>query len=130
MRSDIDCVFDIQTRARLAAPGAIGSVTGVNLQASEQAFAAVQSELAQERADALSRAGHKVQVEFDRCHRLLAQIDRHDHGHDRRHELLAEYREARAAFEHRRWQLHVHREAIGLNDHRWVDRVFPTPERR
>ncbi|MBI5088833.1 MAG: hypothetical protein HZB15_08255 [Actinobacteria bacterium] len=99
----------------------------MNLQASEQAFAAVQSELAQERADALARAGHKVQVEFDRCHRLLARLESGDGGH---HDLLAEYRAARAAFEHRRWQLHVHREAIGLNDHRWVDRVFPMPERR
>ncbi|MGE0000412.1 MAG: hypothetical protein AB7R77_27100 [Ilumatobacteraceae bacterium] len=103
----------------------------MHLEQSEQAFAALQTELARERADALARAGRKVQVEFDRCHRLLAEIDAPTTTHDtRRHDLLAEYRAARAAFEHRRWQLHVHREAIGLNDHRWVDRVFPMPERR
>jgi hypothetical protein len=98
-------------------------------QHSEQAFEAVQTELARERAEALARAGHKVQAEFDRCHRLLMQLDRPAPGADRE-ALLVEYRGARAAFEHRRWQLHVHREAIGLNDHRWVDRVFPMPERR
>jgi hypothetical protein len=101
----------------------------VHREHSEQAFAAVQTELAQERAEALARAGRKVQAEFDRCRSLLEQLDaatQASEGHD----LLVEYRAARAAFEHRRWQLHVHREAIGLNDHRWVDRVFPMPERR
>jgi hypothetical protein len=98
-----------------------------NLQHSEHAFAAVQTEIAHERADALARAGRLVQHEFDRCQRLLHQLDR---GEGRPDEVLSEYRQARAAFEHRRWQLHVHREAIGLNDHRWVDRIFPTPERR
>jgi hypothetical protein len=93
----------------------------------ERSFAVVQSEVDQERASALGRAGRKVQEQFDRCQQLIGRIDANDGPID---ELLAEYREARQAFEQRRWQLYVHREAIGLNDHRWVDRVFPMPARR
>jgi hypothetical protein len=95
----------------------------------ERNFAAVQSEIAEERAAALGRAGRKVEVQFERCQQLIEQLDGvTDAGP--RHELLAQYRQARDEFEHRRWQLCVHREAIGLNDHRWIDRIFPTPERR
>ena len=92
-------------------------------------FAAVEVELNEERAAALGRAGRKVQVQFERCQQLVAQLDAPDDDADP-HQLLLEYREARDEFELRRWQLCVHREAIGLNDHRWVDRVFPTPARR
>ena len=92
-------------------------------------FAAVEAEINEERAAALGRAGRKVQVQFERCRGLLAQLDASDEPVDR-HELLAEYREARDEFELRRWQLTVHREAIGLNDHRWIERIYPTPARR
>lgn len=95
----------------------------------ERSFAAVEAEINEERAAALGRAGRRVQAEFDRCRQLSARID--DAGEPgERSRLLDEYRAAHAAFEHRRWQLHVHREAIGLNDHRWVDRVYPMPARR
>ena len=95
----------------------------------ERNFAAVQSEIDEERAAALGRAGRKVQVQFERCQQLIARLDALPVGSPM-HDLLDEYRRARDEFEHRRWQLCVHREAIGLNDHRWIDRIFPTPERR
>jgi hypothetical protein len=95
----------------------------------ERSFAAVEAEINEERAAALGRSGRRVQLEFERCRQLGVQIDRADEPGERQR-LIDEYRAARAAFEHRRWQLHVHREAIGLNDHRWVDRVFPMPARR
>jgi hypothetical protein len=95
----------------------------------ERNFAAVEAEINEERAAALGRAGRKVQVQFERCQQLIAQLDAPEDLPDR-HDLLAEYREARDEFEQRRWQLCVHREAIGLNDHRWIDRVYPTPARR
>lgn len=65
------------------------------------------------------------EVSFERCHELRLLLDSSD-GSD----LVDEYREARAAFEHARWQLCVHREAIGLNNHRWIDNIFPMPPHR
>lgn len=100
-------------------------VLPVRRELAERNFAFVESELNQERAAALGRAVRKVEVHFERCHELRALLDGPD-GSD----LVDEYREARAAFEHARWQLCVHREAIGLNNHRWIDSIFPMPPRR
>ena len=90
---------------------------------------AVEAELTEERASALGRAGRKLEEQFDRCRHLAGLIDSdaHDMGSD---QLLTEYRRAVEEFEHYRWRLCVQREALGLYDHRWVDRVFPRPERR
>lgn len=96
----------------------------VRRELAERNFAFVESELNQERAAALVRAVRKVESAFQRCVHVGQLVD--DVGHS----LLHEYREAREAFVQSRWELCVHREAIGLNNHSWIDQIFPTPPRR
>jgi len=95
----------------------------------EQSFLAVEAELTEERASALGRAGRRLEEQFERCRRLARLIEA---GGDTRGSdvLLGQYRRAVEDFEHCRWRLCVQREALGLYDHRWVDRVFPPPARR
>jgi len=96
---------------------------------SERAFAAVQAELDGERAAVLGRTGRRLEAAIATCHAVARRLDATtDDG--ARAALLAEYRSARAASEEWRWRLHVQREAIGLTEHRWVDRVYPPPAMR
>lgn len=91
----------------------------------ERNFAFVESELNQERAAALGRAVRRVEASHQRCAQLVELLD--ESGDT---QALVDYRDARAAFEQCRWELCVHREAIGLNNHRWIDGMFPMPPRR
>jgi len=92
----------------------------------ERAFAAVQQELDNERAAVLGRTGRGLEAALARCDALGRLLDEStDDG--ARAVLLAEYRAARTSSEEWRWRLHVQREALGLTDHRWVDRVHPQP---
>jgi hypothetical protein len=96
---------------------------------SERAFAAIQAELDGERAAVLGRTGRRLAESLARCAALARRLDgtTDDESHAT---LLAEYRAARASSEEWRWRLHVQREAIGLTDHRWVDRIHPPAARR
>lgn len=87
----------------------------------ESAFAAVQVEIDEERAATLGRVSRTLEA-ARRRHQELAQQLR-SRGGDAA--LVAAHREARDEAEHWRWVLCVQREAIGLYDHRWVDRVYP-----
>jgi hypothetical protein len=100
----------------------------VRRELAERSFAVVESEINEERAAALGRAGRKVETRFQRCHELIEQIDAADASTAA--QLLHDYRAARDEFEQARWQLTVHREAIGLNNHSWIDRTFPRPPPR
>lgn len=44
--------------------------------------------------------------------------------------LLEQYRAARLEFQEAKSWLCLQREAIGLHEHRWVDRLYPDPPRR
>jgi hypothetical protein len=96
---------------------------------SERAFAAVQQELDVERAAVLGRTGRRLEEALAACVAIGRRLDATT-DEDARTELLAEYRSARALSEEWRWRLHVQREAIGLTEHRWVDRVHPPPPPR
>jgi hypothetical protein len=103
----------------------------VRRELAERSFAVVESEINEERAAALGRAGRKVEARFQRCRALVEQIDAaHAEDASTAAQLLDDYRAAREEFEQARWQLTVHREAIGLNNHSWIDRTFPTPPPR
>lgn len=93
---------------------------------SETCFAAVQTELNGERAAALGRTGRRLEAALARCAYLEAELDA-EHAPKCRQALTDEYREARGDSEQWRWKLCVQREALGLNDHAWVDRIYPTP---
>ncbi len=95
----------------------------------ERAYAAVQQELDNERAAVLGRTGRRLEELLTRCAALGRQLDATT-DEATRTTLLAEYRSARASSEEWRWRLHVQREALGLTDHRPVDRVLPPADRR
>jgi hypothetical protein len=85
-----------------------------------------EAELDRERAAALGRAGAKVEERLDECRRLGEDLG----PGDRSGPTLERYRAARAAAEEARWALCVQREALGLVEHHWVERLFPLPPRR
>jgi len=125
-------------------------VPGVSPSAQERYFAVVEGELAKERAHALRKVGDRLDDAAERCRRLLARLDavatpdaspggeaeadaRPEVWFDRPSEgpaLLDEYRAARLDFQEAKSWLCLQREAIGLHEHRWVDRLYPDPPRR
>ena len=106
----------------------VGSLRWVS-QYREQALAALESDLNEERGMALSRAGRKVETELERCNRLRLVVDGR-YGPEPVAKALVDYRAARDAFETALWQFCVQREAIGLWDHTRVYRMFPSPPER
>jgi hypothetical protein len=95
----------------------------------ERAYAAVQHELDEERAAVLGRTGRRLEEALGKCAALGLLLDATTDDVTRA-TLLTEYRAARASSEDWRWRLHVQREALGLTDHRPVDRIHPPAERR
>ena len=85
-----------------------------------------EAELNRERAAALGRAGAKVEACLAECRRLGERLS----SGERSARVLEAYRSARAAAEDARWALCVQREAIGLVEHHWVERLYPLPPRR
>ncbi len=102
---------------------------GMRLSISERQFAFVEGELAKERAHALRKVGDRLDEAAARCNELLALLDGDPTAGDRAL-ILEEYRAARLAFQEAKSWLCLQREAIGLNEHRWVDRIYPDPPRR
>lgn len=99
----------------------------VDRRTSEQHFDALTAELDEERAATLGRSGRKIEIALARCARLYHAV-RHGHDHGTtRDDVVDAYYQARAAFLEARSDFCIQREAIGLADHRWVDRIYPTP---
>ena len=88
---------------------------------SEQFHEAVVREIDEERADALGRVGRQL----DDAHRSHAALVAEWQRGSPDPSLPDRIEAARAHAEHCRWMLCVQREAIGLNDHRWVDAIHP-----
>jgi 2-polyprenyl-6-methoxyphenol hydroxylase-like FAD-dependent oxidoreductase len=89
----------------------------------------VEREIVREKAATLGRAGERLEAALQAVHALgRALDDAPDAG--RRAALLAEYEAARRRAAHARTILVIQREAIGLRQHRDVDRKFPEPPRR
>jgi hypothetical protein len=89
---------------------------------SERLHSQVLVELDAERAAALGRIARRLERARARSEALAAAVDRGDPPDSA---VLEEHRRARAEAEHWRWMLCVQREANGLNDHRWVDVIYP-----
>lgn len=96
----------------------------------ERHFAEIEAELMRERAAALRRACGKLEERLEDCRALAAQIDSAPEGSVRREQARRRYNEACRAAEDARWEFYVVREAMGLLDHTWVDRIYPRPQRR
>ena len=86
----------------------------------------IEAELNRERAGALGRAGAKVEEHIAECGRFAELLENGDRSSD----WLDRYRSARHAAEQAREALCIQREAMGLYDHAWVDRIFALPPRR
>src|SRR5215207_5495169 len=101
----------------------------MGLSRSESFFVAVQTELDGERAATLGRTARNLELALARCAYLNIALEGEDRP-ERREVLTNAYRDAREASERWRWTLCVQREAIGLHEHSWVDRIYPAPALR
>ena len=86
----------------------------------------VESEIAQEKAAALGRAGERLEEALATL-TTLVQAFAGTNDETRRAELRAAYRTARARVRTARLYLLIQREALGLRSHRVVDQQFPEP---
>jgi hypothetical protein len=86
----------------------------------------VESEIAQEKAAALGRAGERLEealAALDAVVRAFAAAE----DETRRADFRAAYRAARARVRTARLHLVIQREALGLRSHRVVDQQYPEP---
>lgn len=86
----------------------------------------MQRELNAERAASLGRAGAKLQAAIDECTqaREAAVASEGEPGHDA---AVAAFRQSFQRYEQARDWFCLHREALGLLDHRRVDEIYPPP---
>ena len=88
-------------------------------QRSGSAHDALLAEMKGEQAAALGRAGRKLGDALAAARALLAGLDRDDP------EAVAAYRARYAEAERARWELHVHRECLGLFDQSSLLAFYP-----
>jgi hypothetical protein len=94
-----------------------------------EGMAKVEEEIRREKAAALGRAGERLEAALAATAALGRAVDAE--ADPARHAvLLADYEDARRRASHARTMLLIQREAIGLRQHRDVDRTFPEPPRR
>ena len=89
----------------------------------EAAFAGVQQELLSESSSAFARANEKVEHAMER----LAELGRALETARERAPLVAAFNAQREVARVAIWELRVHREAIGLRDHRSLDQAWSIP---
>ena len=92
----------------------------------EAAFAGVQHELLSESTIAFSRANEKVERAMQELDRLARALDHAPFDQA----LVAAFNAQREAVRVALWELRVHREAIGLRDHRSLDQAWSVPPPR
>jgi hypothetical protein len=95
-----------------------------NHAALERFFEALTAELNEERAAVLGRSGRRVEQALATCAAEQAAADDGDA------EALRRYRAARLSAQRAIADFCLQREMLGLNDHAWVDRVYPIPPAR
>ncbi|MDP2304653.1 MAG: hypothetical protein Q8P18_01330 [Pseudomonadota bacterium] len=88
----------------------------------------IQAELAKERAESFARAVAKVERAYRTVAEAAAALD--VSPPDERAARLARYDEQRSEALRVRWELVVHREAVGLYQQEDFDQEWPIPPRR
>jgi hypothetical protein len=86
------------------------------------------AELAKERAQSYSRAVTKVQGAYDALGKAVAALDACPAGE--RGACVERYDQARSEALRVRWELAVHREALGFANQEDIDKEWPVPPRR
>jgi hypothetical protein len=94
-----------------------------------EGLAKIEEEIRREKAAALGRAGERLETALTAVAALGRAVDA-EADPARRAVLLGDYEDARRRASHARTMLLIQREAIGLRQHRDVDRTFPEPPRR
>ncbi len=90
-----------------------------------ESLARTREEICGEKAAALGRVARRLEHRIEQLHRLRAEIQRLE-GHERSDKIVSYanlYRDAQRYL----WYLRVQREAIGLTDHRMLDRFYVIP---
>lgn len=105
-----------------------------------RALGDIRREILEEMAASLGRAEARIRQSLARLVKLAAELDSAADGStadgraipaDRtRQDILQEYQAERATLQHRRWELMVQREAMGLRRHGILDRMYPVPPPR
>jgi len=110
---------------QIAGAGAAGGSRAARRSAStREREEALQAELDRERAGALGRAGRKLDAA------MAALADAEAALHIDTDAAWAAYEHARQAATRSRWEMRVHREAVGLRSHGVLDELWPLPPRR
>lgn len=95
----------------------------------EEAQGRVEAELAQERAAALGRIGHRLDELIGQLLRLRAACGSAGGGvYERRVQVADEYRQLRHEALRYRWYLEVQREAMGLRGGHRLDEFYRVPD--
>lgn len=109
----------------------------VGSSAREGALKSLQQEILGEMAAALGRAESHVDEALLHCDLIAREIEaleeREAHGEAVGPELerkIADFNQARATAERRRWELMVHREALGIRRHDALSQHYPIPAER
>ncbi len=95
----------------------------------ELATEELEKEIVQEMASALGRAGDKVDYALLRLDLIARAIDTEPTPQDRRRQV-AEWNALREEAIEARYELRIHREAIGIRQNRVLESMYPIPARR
>ena len=94
-----------------------------------QAQQQLETEIVQEMAAALGRAGEKVDLAMLHLELAGREADRAESPLERRRRVVA-FNQARAEALRARHELLIHREAIGIRSNRVLESMYPIPPKR
>lgn len=95
----------------------------------ELATEELEKEIVQEMASALGRAGDKVDYALLRLDLVARAIEEAPTPQERR-EKIARWNELREEAIEARYELRIHREAVGIRQNRVLESMYPIPPRR
>lgn len=95
----------------------------------ELATEELEKEIVQEMASALGRAGDKVDYALLRLDLVADAIEKARTPHERR-QKIARWNDLREEAIEARYELRIHREAVGIRQNRVLESTYPIPPRR
>ena len=95
------------------------------MQKGASALAAIEAEIREEMSSALGRVGRVIDEQVAEMARIQEALG--EAGGEEREALVGAFNRARAKAQEYLFYLVVQREAMGLRDHRGVERMYPIP---